>query len=117
MTCRRTRIRIGSALRGLEKPCRVLTDGKLQVLFSMVSLLSVRNTRDICAYICGISGFDWQSLLPGGIVVDVGGGIGSTSMLLATAFSSSASSEDGEGLALRFIIQDRPVVCEMGEKV
>lgn len=31
-------------------------------------------------------------------------------MLLATAFAS-------EGLGLKFIIQDRPVVCEMGEKV
>jgi hypothetical protein len=35
-------------------------------------------------------------------------------MLLATAFSSA---EYGEGLNLRFIIQDRAVVCEMGEKV
>ena len=86
--------------------------------FSVVRLasfgLSVRSTEDICAY---ISGFDWHSLPPGGIVVDVGGGIGSTSMLLATAFSSSTSSEDEQGLALKFIIQDRPVVCEMGEKV
>ena len=31
-------------------------------------------------------------------------------MLLATAFAS-------EGLGLKFIIQDRLVVCEMGEKV
>ncbi len=59
-------------------------------------------------------GFDWHSLAPGSVIVDVGGGIGSTSMLLATAFSSSG---DGEGLNIRFIIQDRAVVCEMGEKV
>ena len=38
MTCRRIRIRIGSVLRGLVGPCPVLTDGKLQALFSMVSL-------------------------------------------------------------------------------
>lgn len=40
--------------------------------------------------------------------MDVGGGIGSTSMLLARAF--------GDG-GLRFVVQDRPVVVEMGEKV
>lgn len=45
--------------------------------------------------------------------MDVGGGIGSTSMLLASAFSST----DEGGLGLKFIIQDRPVVVEMGEKV
>ncbi|KDR70150.1 hypothetical protein GALMADRAFT_76264 [Galerina marginata CBS 339.88] len=62
-----------------------------------------------------LNGFDWNSLPRGSVVVDVGGGIGSTSMLLATAFSSSAESGD-EGLGLQFIIQDRPVVCDMGEK-
>ena len=47
------------------------------------------------------------------MIVDVGGGIGSTSMLLASAFSSL----DEGGMGLKFIIQDRPVVVEMGEKV
>ena len=47
------------------------------------------------------------------MIVDVGGGIGSTSMLLASAFSST----DEGGLGLKFIIQDRLVVVEMGEKV
>lgn len=47
------------------------------------------------------------------VIVDVGGGIGSTSMLLASAFSSVEDS----GLDLRFIIQDRPIVVGMGEKV
>ena len=56
---------------------------------------------------------DWTSLPRGSIIVDVGGGIGSTSMLLASAFSSS----EGEDLGLKFIIQDRRVVVEMGEKV
>ncbi|PPQ96694.1 hypothetical protein CVT26_010246 [Gymnopilus dilepis] len=60
-----------------------------------------------------LNGFDWHSLPRGSIVVDVGGGIGSTSMLLATAFSSDASKEN---LGLLFVIQDRPVVCQMGEK-
>ena len=46
-------------------------------------------------------------------MVDVGGGIGSTTMLLASAFSSA----DQGGLGLKFVIQDRPVVVEMGEKV
>ena len=57
-------------------------------------------------------GFDWHLLPKGSIVVDVGGGIGSTSMLLASAFSSAEG-----GLGLKFVIQDRPVVVEMGEKV
>jgi len=58
-------------------------------------------------------GFDWHALPRGSLVVDVGGGIGSTSMLLASAFSSHG--EDSP--SLRFIIQDRPIVVEMGEKV
>lgn len=62
---------------------------------------------------CGVLGFDWHSLPRNSVVVDVGGGIGSTSMLLANAFSSA----DGNSLGLRFIIQDRPTVVEMGEKV
>lgn len=57
-------------------------------------------------------GFDWHSLPRGSVVVDVGGGIGSTSMLLANAFcragvgsagsagsygaSSEGKSKDGE---------------------
>ena len=60
-------------------------------------------------------GFDWSSLPHGSLVVDVGGGIGSTSMLLASAFSSTTRDEGG--LGLKFVIQDRPVVVEMGEKV
>lgn len=58
-------------------------------------------------------GFDWHTLPRGSVIVDVGGGIGSTSMLLASAFSSHG--EDSP--SLRFIIQDRPIVVEMGEKV
>ncbi|KAF8184846.1 O-methyltransferase [Pholiota molesta] len=59
-----------------------------------------------------LNGFDWASLPRGSVIVDVGGGIGSTTMILATAF---ASTED-DALSLRFVIQDRAVVCEMGEK-
>ncbi|KAG5734155.1 Sterigmatocystin 8-O-methyltransferase [Termitomyces sp. T112] len=77
-------------------------------------------------------GFDWHNLPRGSIIVDVGGGIGSTSMLLANAFcrsggrgksspvSPSFSGSPGrkreEDLGFKFIIQDRPVVVEMGEK-
>ncbi|KAI0339260.1 hypothetical protein BDW22DRAFT_1431862 [Trametopsis cervina] len=50
-----------------------------------------------------ITGFHWHELPTRSVVVDVGGGIGSTSMLLANAFPH-----------LRFIIQDRPPVVEMG---
>jgi hypothetical protein len=57
-------------------------------------------------------GFDWHTLPKSSIVVDVGGGIGSTSMLLASAFS-----EGDSDLGLKFIVQDRPVVVEIGERV
>ncbi|KAJ7796023.1 O-methyltransferase [Mycena olivaceomarginata] len=60
-----------------------------------------------------LHGFDWASLPRGSVVVDVGGGIGSTSMLLASAYAEVDA--DGSG-GLRFVIQDRPVVVEMGEK-
>ncbi|KAJ6555119.1 O-methyltransferase [Mycena vulgaris] len=60
-----------------------------------------------------LHGFDWGALPRGSVVVDVGGGIGSTSMLLASAYAEV----DAEGCGgLRFVIQDRPVVVEMGEK-
>ncbi|KAJ3569053.1 hypothetical protein NP233_g5308 [Leucocoprinus birnbaumii] len=59
-----------------------------------------------------LNSFDWNSLPRGSVVVDVGGGIGSTSMLLASAFSSHNEHSSN----LRFIVQDRPVVVEMGEK-
>ncbi|KXN80702.1 Sterigmatocystin 8-O-methyltransferase [Leucoagaricus sp. SymC.cos] len=59
-----------------------------------------------------LSSFDWHALPQESVIVDVGGGIGSTTMLLASAFPSHSD----EGPNLRFIIQDRPVVVEMGEK-
>ena len=46
---------------------------------------------------------NWEDLPNRSVVVDVGGGIGSTSMLLANAFKH-----------LRFVIQDRDPVVEMG---
>jgi hypothetical protein len=67
-------------------------------------------------------GFDWHALPRGSVIVDVGGGIGSTTMLLANAFShashiSSGDDDEGLGLGFEFVIQDRQVVVEMGEKV
>ncbi|KAG6888224.1 hypothetical protein C0992_009274 [Termitomyces sp. T32_za158] len=77
-------------------------------------------------------GFDWRNLPRGSIIVDVGGGIGSTSMLLANAFCRTSSREKGnptssplsgspgrkrEDLGFKFIIQDRPIVVDMGEKM
>ncbi|KAF7303632.1 O-methyltransferase [Mycena indigotica] len=57
-----------------------------------------------------LAGFDWASLPPGSTIVDVGGGIGSTTMILASDYAGT----DGDGL--RFVVQDRQVVVEMGEK-
>ncbi|KAI0726094.1 S-adenosyl-L-methionine-dependent methyltransferase [Fomitopsis betulina] len=51
-----------------------------------------------------VSGFPWHSLSQDSVVVDVGGGIGSTSLMLAHAFPH-----------LRFLVQDRPQVATMGE--
>ncbi|KAI0780347.1 S-adenosyl-L-methionine-dependent methyltransferase [Trametes elegans] len=50
-----------------------------------------------------IAAFPWQDLHEGSLIVDVGGGIGSTSMLLAHTFPH-----------LRFMIQDRPQVANHG---
>ncbi|CAK5276538.1 unnamed protein product [Mycena citricolor] len=58
-------------------------------------------------------GFDWGSLPRGSVVVDVGGGIGSTTMLLATAFAGADGEEKSD---FEFVIQDRPFVVAMGEK-
>lgn len=60
---------------------------------------------NICTYACNI-GFPWETLERGAVVVDVGGGIGTVSMLLAEKF---------EGL--RFLVQDRSQVVELGEAV
>ena len=51
-------------------------------------------------------GFPWHELKDGAVVVDVGGGIGSTAMLLAHTFPN-----------LKFVIQDRPQVAEQGTAV
>jgi hypothetical protein len=53
-----------------------------------------------------ILGYDWESLKKGEVVVDVGGGIGSTTIHLARAYPD-----------LRYVIQDRPSVVPEGIKV
>ncbi|KAH7918466.1 S-adenosyl-L-methionine-dependent methyltransferase [Leucogyrophana mollusca] len=52
-----------------------------------------------------LRGFDWGSLLPGSVVVDVGGGIGVSCLALAKAHPH-----------LRYVVQDRPSVVELGKK-
>ncbi|ESK87498.1 hypothetical protein Moror_10910 [Moniliophthora roreri MCA 2997] len=51
-----------------------------------------------------LEGFDW-STISGGTVVDVGGGIGSQSLIVAKAFPS-----------IKFVVQDRPAVIKDAEK-
>ncbi|KAG0694495.1 hypothetical protein DFH29DRAFT_1034034 [Suillus ampliporus] len=55
-----------------------------------------------------LTAFDWLSLPRGSTIVDVGGGIGSTTMILARAFG------DKQDMQFRFIVQDRPVVVGLG---
>lgn len=75
----------------------------------MVGVLVERMVRELQNRIFGYSqlilsqGFDWTGLREGSLIVDVGGGIGSTSMILAKAFPH-----------LRFCIQDRPKTIELG---
>lgn len=52
------------------------------------------------------SGFNWESLPKGALVVDVGGGVGVVTSFLANALPD-----------LNFVIQDRPAVIEDGLKV
>ena len=69
----------------------------------------VRNFSEPCtrySQLTGFKGFDWVGLEEGSLIVDVGGGIGSTSMTLARAFPH-----------LRFCIQDRPRTVKLGEAV
>ncbi|KII89673.1 hypothetical protein PLICRDRAFT_560195 [Plicaturopsis crispa FD-325 SS-3] len=51
-----------------------------------------------------VTGFDWKDLPEGSTVVDVGGGVGSQSLLLAKAFPH-----------LKLVIEDRPAVVPEGE--
>jgi len=51
-------------------------------------------------------GFDWKSLPQDALVVDVGGGVGSSSLQLLKQYPQ-----------LRFVIQERPKVIEDGKKV
>jgi ubiquinone/menaquinone biosynthesis C-methylase UbiE len=53
-----------------------------------------------------LAAFPWEDLPTGSTVVDVGGGIGSTTMVLAGRYEN-----------LNFVVQDREFVVEMGKKV
>lgn len=59
-----------------------------------------------CGQLKLLQGFYWAGLGEGSLVVDVGGGIGSTSMTLAKTFPH-----------LKFCIQDRPKTIELGMTV
>lgn len=48
----------------------------------------------------------WKTLKPGDVVVDVGGGIGSTTMFLAKKHTE-----------LKYVVQDRPETIAEGTKV
>lgn len=54
----------------------------------------------------GLSGFRWQDLLEGSKVVDVGGGVGDSSMLILQANPN-----------LNIVVQDRPSVVSDAQVV
>lgn len=51
-------------------------------------------------------GFEWASLPPSSLVVDVGGGVGNLAMALAKVHKH-----------LRYVVQDRHAVAEEGERL
>ncbi|KAH9851408.1 S-adenosyl-L-methionine-dependent methyltransferase [Lenzites betulinus] len=74
-----------------ENKIRLKTFGR-----GMFAARAVENSEHI------IDAFPWEDLPKDSVVVDVGGGIGSTSMVLAKAYPH-----------LRFVVQDRPKVVEV----
>jgi len=87
--------RFGIAMHGTSK--LMPPDHVLSGLFYVSSCVTTFNTT---------TGYDWKSLKPGSLVVDVGGGIGSSILPVAKAFPT-----------LHFVIQDRPHVVAQGLKV
>ena len=73
-----------------------------------LSLLIIRILTSITA------GIDWAALPAGATVVDVGGGIGTTCLMLAEAFCRGRDGRDG---GLKFVVQDREAVVGLGVKV
>ncbi|KAH7923064.1 S-adenosyl-L-methionine-dependent methyltransferase, partial [Leucogyrophana mollusca] len=59
-----------------------------------------------------LSGFDWHALPRGATIVDVGGGIGSTTMVLARA--AGCTNHRDRDYDFKFVVQDRPVVVGLG---
>ncbi|KAI9059147.1 S-adenosyl-L-methionine-dependent methyltransferase [Trametes sanguinea] len=53
-----------------------------------------------------VNAYPWKNLADNSVVIDVGGGIGSTSMVLAKAYPN-----------LRFVVEDRPHVVEIAPTV
>jgi hypothetical protein len=89
--------RFGAAMKGttLLHPPKEIVHGSSPACFSDTN--SLMNLSTVA--------YDWNSLEKGSLVVDVGGGIGSTTIHLAKAFPD-----------LRYIVQDRPAVVSEGIK-
>lgn len=81
----------------LEEPFNELRLRRFGVAMNGVS--SMQSSDSI------LKGFDWSSLPEGSVVVDVGGGIGTSTLALARKYP-----------ALRYVIQDRPAVIVAGKK-
>ncbi|KIY50250.1 S-adenosyl-L-methionine-dependent methyltransferase, partial [Fistulina hepatica ATCC 64428] len=61
-----------------------------------------------------LEAFDWQALPRGSLIVDVGGGIGSLTEQLATAFGEGREMTD---LGFKFVVQDREGVVNMAKEM
>ena len=94
-TWRGRRFNAAMAGGGARFPSWIFTDGKCTRPILLARYLHMWG-----------SGLDWKSIKNGGVVVDVGGGIGSTTLILAKAFPH-----------LRYVVQDLDNVIIEAHKV
>ena len=73
---------------------------------SVLKGLSSRIYFGLSFVLTSCSGYNWAMIPKGSVVVDVGGGVGTVSMIIAKAHEH-----------LKIIVQDRPAVADNGKRV
>jgi hypothetical protein len=92
---------------GSDRPCTAsVTSSPLNIPWAVRVVLSPHGLDTAVDQLRISAAYDWKSLNKGDLVVDVGGGIGSSTLHLAKAFPD-----------LRFIVQDREHTVQAGIKV